>query len=79
MTRLVAVSQASLRRIGAGVKSHLRGGLCPLETQRRLIRARIQRRAWLGRRPSARDECWLGGAQLGSGQLANARISLQEA
>ena len=33
----------------------------------------------LGRRPSARDLFWLGRAQMGSGQLENARISLQEA
>jgi tetratricopeptide (TPR) repeat protein len=33
----------------------------------------------LGRRSSARDFFWLGRAQMGSGQLDNARISLQEA
>jgi tetratricopeptide (TPR) repeat protein len=33
----------------------------------------------LGRRPSARDLFWLGRAQLGNGQLDNARITLQEA
>jgi tetratricopeptide (TPR) repeat protein len=33
----------------------------------------------LGRRPSARVLFWLGRAQLGNGQMENARISLQEA
>jgi tetratricopeptide (TPR) repeat protein len=33
----------------------------------------------LGRRPSARDSFWLGRAQIGSGQVANARISLRDA
>jgi len=33
----------------------------------------------LGRRPSGRDFFWLGRAQIGNGQLENARISLHEA
>src|SRR5262245_39181763 len=33
----------------------------------------------LGQRPSARDFFWLGRAQLGSGQMENARMSLQDA
>jgi tetratricopeptide (TPR) repeat protein len=33
----------------------------------------------LGRRPSARDFFWLGRAQVGSGKIENARISLQDA
>jgi tetratricopeptide (TPR) repeat protein len=33
----------------------------------------------LGSRPSARDLFWLGRAQLGNGELENARVSLQEA
>jgi tetratricopeptide (TPR) repeat protein len=43
------------------------------------VQAEMMLRQRLGRRPSARDLFWLGRAQLGSGQLDNARISLQEA
>jgi tetratricopeptide (TPR) repeat protein len=42
-------------------------------------RAEAILRQRLGQRPSARDFFWLGRAQVGSGQLENARISLQEA
>jgi tetratricopeptide (TPR) repeat protein len=42
-------------------------------------RAEAMLRQRLNRRPSTRDFFWLGRAQKGSGQLDNARISLQEA
>jgi tetratricopeptide (TPR) repeat protein len=45
----------------------------------RYAQAEALLRTRLGRRPSARDFFWLGRAQVGSGQMANARISLKEA
>jgi tetratricopeptide (TPR) repeat protein len=46
---------------------------------RRYAQAEALLRQRLGRRPSARDFFWLGRAQMGSGQMENARISLQDA
>jgi tetratricopeptide (TPR) repeat protein len=45
----------------------------------RYAQAEALLRRRLRRRPSARDFFWLGRAQMGSGQMQNARISLQEA
>jgi tetratricopeptide (TPR) repeat protein len=44
----------------------------------RYAHAEAMLRQRLGRRPSARDFFWLGRAQVGNGQMENARISLQE-
>jgi tetratricopeptide (TPR) repeat protein len=44
----------------------------------RYAHAEVILRQRLGRRPSARDFFWLGRAQIGNGQVENARISLQE-
>jgi tetratricopeptide (TPR) repeat protein len=45
----------------------------------RYAQAEASLRARLGRRPSARDFFWLGRAQMGSGHMQDARISIQEA
>jgi hypothetical protein len=45
----------------------------------RYASAEVLLRLRLGRRPSARDVFWLGRAQIGSGQMDNARISLRDA
>lgn len=45
----------------------------------RYAQAEALLRLRLGQRPSARDFFWLGRAQMGSGRIANARLSLQEA
>jgi tetratricopeptide (TPR) repeat protein len=45
----------------------------------RYVQAEALLRLRLGRRPSARDLFWLGRAQIGSGRMEDARISLQEA
>jgi len=45
----------------------------------RYAQAEALLRQRLGRRPSARDSFWLGRAQMGSGQVQSARLSLEEA
>ncbi len=53
------------------LEAYLRAGHC--------AQAETMLRQRLGCRPSARDLFWLGRAQMGGGQLENARISFQEA